>query len=306
MIHMTAHYTISVPATTANLGPGYDRLGLALNLHLVTRAVPSDQWKVNPHGEGSHLLDTCDQNLIARAFIAACEHNGWHARPMLVESDNPIPIARGLGSSAAAIVTGMALAQLTNTGDIEKDKLFHEAAAMEGHADNVAAAVYGGLQELIPAKDSLSAAGRDIADNIKIMLVIPKQMKSTAELREIVPATIAPHLQKKTNEALQQVLAGLAAGKPDQLRFSEQDHRHQPYRLAMLPDSKAIFELLRDIPGIAGTFLSGAGTTVAAWIIKEAKPVAEVEQRLSAIKIEAVVKLVSPDFDGVKGNVIHE
>ena len=306
MANITTQYQISVPATTANLGPGYDRLGLALNLYLETRAIPSDQWKVEPRGEGSHLLDTCDQNLIARAFITSCEHNGWPVRPMLVESDNPIPIARGLGSSAAAIVTGMALAQLANTGVIEKNRLFREAAAMEGHPDNVAAAVYGGLQELIPARDSLSAAGRDIADNIKILLVIPKQMKSTAELREIVPDTIAPHHRQETDQALQQVLAGLAAGNPDQLRYSELDHRHQPYRLEILSDSKAIFDLLRDMPGIAGTFLSGAGTTVAAWIVDEANPAAEVEQRLSAKKIEAAVKLVGIDYDGTKGNVIHE
>lgn len=303
---MTPRYTISVPATTANLGPGYDRLGLALNLYLKTHAVASDQWQVNPRGEGSHLLDTCDQNLIARAFITSCEHNGWHVRPMLVESDNPIPIARGLGSSAAAIVTGMALAQLTNTDAIEKNSLFREAAAMEGHPDNIAPAVFGGLQEIIPAGDSFSTNRREIADGVKVLLVIPTQMKSTAELREIVPDSIPPDLQRKTDDALRQVLDGLAAGKPTQLRFSEQDHCHQPYRLEKLPESKIIFESLQGITGIAGTFLSGAGTTVAGWVVDNADPVADVEQRLSAKNIEAAVKIVSPDYDGVIGNVIHD
>lgn len=306
MADMTTQYKISVPSSTANLGPGYDRLGLALDLHLRTQAIPSNEWQVDVSGEGSHLLDTCELNLIARAFKVACENSGWAVQPMLVESVNPIPIARGLGSSAAAIVTGMALAQLANTDEIDKYSLFHAAAEMEGHPDNVAAAVYGGLQEIIHTSDPVSVNRRAIANTVKILLVIPSQMKSTAELREIVPDTIPSEQQQKTEYALQQVLGGLATGNPAQLRFSQQDHRHQPYRLEKQPESKTIFELLQDIPGIAGVFLSGAGTTVAGWVVDHANPVVAVEQHLSAHNIQAAVRLLNPDHHGAHGNAIHE
>ncbi|UCH11142.1 MAG: homoserine kinase, partial [Fidelibacterota bacterium] len=146
---MGARYRTSVPATTANLGPGYDILGLALDLYLVATAIPAEEWFFELRGEGRHLLDTCDMNLMARAFRESCDRYGWEVQPLRVESDNPIPLARGLGSSAAAIVTGMALAQLVNRGSIDKDALFRDAAELEGHPDNVAAAVYGGLQEVM-------------------------------------------------------------------------------------------------------------------------------------------------------------
>jgi homoserine kinase len=269
-------------------------------------AIHADEWAVDTRGEGSHLLDDCEFNLIARAFRKTCENNRWSIQPMQVVSDNPIPIARGLGSSAAAIVAGMALAQLANSGDIDKDALFSEAADLEGHPDNVAAAVYGGLQEITVARNSRPVHQRELAESVKVLLVIPTRMKSTAELREIVPDTITSELQQETEYALQQVLLGLASGNPNQLRYSGQDHRHQPYRLEKQPESKVIFELLQDIPGIAGVFLSGAGTTVAGWIVEDFDPVALVEEHLSARKIQAAVRLVHPDHEGVKGSVIHE
>jgi homoserine kinase len=269
-------------------------------------AIPADAWTVDTRGEGSHLLDNCELNLIARAFRVSCENNGWPIQPMQVESDNPIPIARGLGSSAAAIVTGMAMAQLANNGDIDKDALFREAAELEGHPDNVAAAVYGGLQEITRTESPGLVHQRELAESVKVLLVIPTRMKSTAELREIVPNTIPSDLQRETDEALQQVLKGLASGNPTQLRFSEQDHRHQPYRLEKQPESQVIFKLLQGIPQIAGVFLSGAGTTVAGWIVEDIDPVPVVEQLLSAQSIQAAVRLVHPDYEGVKGHVTHE
>jgi homoserine kinase len=303
---MTLRYNISVPASSANLGPGYDCLGLALDIRLQATAIPADEWTVDTRGEGSHLLDNCELNLIARAFRVACENNGWPVQPMQVESDNPIPIARGLGSSAAAIVTGMALAQLANGGDIDKDALFRGAIELEGHPDNVAAAVYGGLQEIARTTSSPLAHQLELAESVKVLLAIPTQMKSTAELREIVPDTIPSDLQRETDYALQQVLKGLASGNPTQLRYSEQDHRHQPYRLDKQPESQAIFEILQGIPQIAGVFLSGAGTTVAGWVVENIDLVGLVEQRLSDHSIPAAVQLVSPDNEGVKGIVIHE
>ncbi|UCD39010.1 MAG: homoserine kinase [Fidelibacterota bacterium] len=302
---MSIQYRTSVPATTANLGPGYDILGLALDLRLTALAVPADEWIVEPQGEGSHLLDTCGYNLIAQAFEEACKRHGWDVYPLRIESDNQIPIARGLGSSAAAIVTGMALAQLVKLGRLDRDALFRDAADMEGHPDNVAAAVYGGLQEVSKQGPGCQVRTKDLSDSVKVMLVIPDQMKSTKELREIVPERLSAEDQAANEGALKHVLQGLAEGDAVHLRFSESDRRHQPYRLAVQPTSAAIFRLLQEHPAIAGVFLSGAGTTVGGWIAGEADPRTEIREALREQSITAAVMLTEPDREGTQGEVIR-
>jgi homoserine kinase len=303
---MSPRYRTSVPATTANLGPGYDILGLALDLHLTATAVPAEEWAFELRGEGSQLLDTCDLNLTARAFKKACERQGWQDQPLRVESDNPIPIARGLGSSAAAIVTGMTLAQLVHQGRLDKDALFRDAAEMEGHPDNVAAAVYGGLQEVVRQDGGYQARAWKVHEAVRILLVIPGDMKSTERLREIVPDELSVEAQSANETALNHVLTGLAEGNPALLRFSEEDQRHQPYRLAVQPTSEAIFALLRKEPAVAGAFLSGAGSTVAAWVAGDEDPTDSVVQTLEKHNLDAAVVRARPDRTGTIGAILSE
>ena len=302
---MSIRIRTSVPATSANLGPGYDVLGLALNIHFKAMTELAGEWSVKTSGEGTDILATGRSNLVARACQRICTQYGWEARPMRIKCNNPIPIARGLGSSATAIVTGMALAQLVNIGRLDKDVLFQEAAAMEGHPDNVAAAVYGGLQEVSQNGSGYRTRSRPMVDSIRILLVVPGAMKSTAKLREIIPQELPAEVQVDNDKALRFVLAGLAKGDQDQLRFSEADQRHQPQRLAVQPESQAIFKLLQGIPQVAGAFLSGAGTTVAGWVIDESDCTGSVEEALREQSIVASVHLVKPDLKGVKGEVVE-
>lgn len=301
---MSIRIRTSVPATTANLGPGYDVLGLALNMHLKATAEFAEGWSVTTSGEGADILEEGRSNLVARACQRVSKRYGWEARPLQIKCDNSIPIARGLGSSAAAIVTGMALSQLANLGRLDKDALFQEAVAMEGHPDNVAAAVYGGLQEVSQDGSEYRTRSRSLADSIRILLVVPGVMKSTAKLREIVPKELPAEIQADNDKALKHVLAGLAGGDPDQLRFSEKDQRHQPQRLAVQPESQAIFRLLQGMSQVAGVFLSGAGTTVAGWVLDQSDCTDSVEQALREQSIVASVHLVKPDLEGAKGEVI--
>ena len=293
----------TVPATTANLGPGYDVLGLALSLYLSAVAEPAQEWSVISRGEGADLLDTCGENLIIRAYRQICAARGWPDRPMRVIADNSIPIARGLGSSAAAIITGMALAQLQNQGCIDREALFQEAAILEGHPDNIAAAVFGGLQEVRPSNNKYCASNRSFHDSIRVLLVIPGSMKSTAELRTVVPVTLAPEEQAENDLALKNLLDGLARADSTLLRFSESDKRHQPYRLAVQPESQAIFRLLQGINDIAGVFLSGAGTSVGGWVLGKRDPTPDVGRALMDLSIPAEVRLIGPERHGVKGAI---
>lgn len=301
---MTAAAKVSVPATSANLGPGYDVLGLALGMRLSATAQPAREWKITTRGAGKQRLPTTGDNLMARAYRRVCERRAWPLGPLEIEVDNPIPIGRGLGSSAAAIVTGMALAQLLHMGSLDREALFQEAAAMEGHPDNVAPAVYGGLQRVITQASGVTAREQGLADNVKVLLVIPDAGKSTARMREVVPEEIAPLVQAANDESLKHVLEGLAKGDPEGLRYSQEDRRHQPYRLAVQPESAAIFELVQQNEHVAGVFLSGAGTAIGGWVVEPIDPTEQVRRAVAARSLSASVRLVSPDRLGVQGDII--
>lgn len=298
---MSGSFSTTVPATSANLGPGYDRLGLALNFYLKVEATPADSWLITNRGQGESVLETGADNLMARAFTRICRNRGWSPVPLHCACDNPIPVARGLGSSASAIVSGMALAQLITLGSIDRMMLLEEAAALEGHPDNVAAAIFGGLQDVRPQGKRTVSRSRDIADSISVLLVIPEALKSTEKMRSVVPDQLPPDAETANRRSLERVLEGLRTGDPDGLKYSEDDRRHQPYRLAAMQTSQAIFDILVETPEVAGAFLSGAGTTVAGWIVGAAEPVEAVARRLAQQNIQAEVRLARPDFNGVVG-----
>ena len=293
----------SVPASSANLGPGFDILGLALPLRLSVKATSAPAWKVVTQGTDASQLAGGEDNLIVQAFRRGCERRGWRAEPLRILADNSLPIARGLGSSAAAVVSGLALAQLIHQGSLDKDALFQEAAAMEGHGDNAAAAVYGGLQQVSARGEERNARGRALDESVRVLLVVPSQQTATRQMRTVIPDKISPPLQTANDTALQKVLAGLAQGDAASLRYSQTDQRHQPFRLAVQPESAIIFELLLEIEEIAGVFLSGAGTTVGGWVVGQADPSGRVRSALKGRAIEAQVRLVRPDPIGVTGTI---
>ncbi len=295
------HARVSVPATSANLGPGYDVLGLALDLRLAATARPARDWNILIRGEGADQLPAKGENLMARAYVRLCGRRGWGGDPLEIEVDNPVPVARGLGSSATAIVAGMALAQLLHAGNMDRDELFREAVAMEGHPDNVAPAVFGGLQQVSMQGGKVTTDLLKLAATVKVLLVIPATIKSTDQMRAVVPEQLAPLVQAANDEALNHVLAGLADGDPEGLRYSEEDRRHQPYRLAVQPDSMAIFQLLQQHTDIAGAFLSGSGTTVGGWVLGDANPVDPIRQALESRSLTADVQLTHVDHQGVQG-----
>ena len=300
---MPGSFSTTVPATSANLGPGYDRLALALNIYLKVEATPAGSWLITTRGEGEGLLETGANNLMARAFNQICRNRGWSPIPLHCDCENPIPLARGLGSSAAAIVSGLALAQLLNIGDIDRDMLLEEAIALEGHPDNVAAAIFGGLQDVSTLADQSVTRTREIAPSISVLLVIPDEMATTEKMRTVVPAQLPPQTELVNRRTVERVLEGLRTGNPGDLRRSEDDQRHQPYRLEIMPTSKAIFEILIATPEVAGAYLSGAGTTVAGWIVGGGQPVEAVAKLLSEQNIPAQVWLVKPDFSGAAGKI---
>lgn len=255
-----AAVSVSVPATSANLGPGYDSFGLALGLHNRFSAQPAEEWAVEIVGEGSDMLATDGSNRVARAMARVFEENGEPQRRAHIFCVNRIPPGRGLGSSAAALVGGMLLADALCDVPLGKHRMFEMATEMEGHPDNVAAALFGGLtlswSDAGPRCVTVEPRG-----GVAAVVVVGEGSLPTEESRALLPAVV-PHADAAFNAARAGLLvAGLALGRGDLLAPGLADKLHQQYRVPAIPDFDEVRLVLLDA-GAVGVVLSGAGPSL--------------------------------------------
>jgi len=252
--------TVRVPATTANVGPGYDAFGLALGLYNTFSATPAQEWSVEVTGEGADTLRTDADNRVAQALARGLAEAGSPIRAARLETHNDIPTGRGLGSSAAAIVGGLMLADALSGGSLGRDRVFELAAGMEGHSDNVAAAVYGGFtlgwDDGTPHARSLAPAG-----GLAAVVVIADWELPTVQSRGMLPDTV-PHADAAFNAAhAALVAAAVATGDRELLAAGLHDRIHESYRSAAVHDFELVTAALL-AAGCDGAVLSGAGPTI--------------------------------------------
>jgi len=248
---------VRAPATIANLGPGFDCLGLALAWHNETSVErdPSGDLTVTVAGEGADRIPRDDTNLVARAIASV----RGAAAGLRIHLTNAIPFGRGFGSSASAIVAGLVAARALDGGTWDAGELVAAAAEIEGHADNVAPCVHGGATIVAGGTVmTLGAPGLDV-----IACVAPTTM-STAAARRALPASV-PFADAAANAGRAALLAAaLAQGRGEHLMAATDDLLHQPARFELAPDSGRLVTALRGA-GLAA-FLSGAGPSVAALV----------------------------------------
>jgi homoserine kinase len=258
---------VRVPATSANLGPGFDCLGLALDLWLEVRATPADRDRFDYRGEG-HLPDA-PGNLIHDGFRRAMAEIGRPAPTVALEVRNPIPLARGLGSSSAALVAGAALADAWSGGALTREGVFQLAAALEGHPDNVAPAVFGGFTVSAPrAEGGYATAVLALPPRWRLLFGVPDFDLPTEKARAALPQTVdrADAVRTAARSALWAL--AVARDEPALLRTASLDVLHEPYREHLVPGLRAARDALR-AAGAHAAFLSGAGPSVAA-VVDEA------------------------------------
>ncbi len=255
---------ISVPATSANIGPGFDCLGIALELRdrYAAQILDDATFDVDVSGEGADEVKKDGKNLVIRSMMAGFEFMGNKPKGIALRSLNVIPHGRGLGSSASAIVGGLALARsLVLTGEqyMSDEDLITLASELEGHPDNVAAAFYGGATIAWSEKGVGRAVNLKVDPRIKAMLLVPENQVPTAKARKLLPESISHHdaVLNSTNTAL---LVHALAERPDLLLTATADLLHQNYRAEAMPKSIALIEKLRGA-GVAAV-LSGAGPSV--------------------------------------------
>lgn len=250
--------TLRVPATTANLGPGFDCLGCALGLHAY--------FTFEEISEGLSITgcppEYCDaNNLVFRAYLAACRQWGIKEKGLHIHVDSPIPPARGLGSSAAMIVAGVAAASHLQGLNKSRQDMLEVATQVEGHPDNVAPAILGGLCVSLMKDNKVYALPAPVAEGVHFLALVPDFSLSTHKARAALPATIAREdgVFNVGHAAL--LLRALETGDRALLSAAMADKLHQPYRFPLIPGSEDIARIARE-QGADGFCLSGAGPTL--------------------------------------------
>ena len=264
---------VSVPASSANIGPGFDSFAIALEMRdrYAAQILDDESFDVDVTGEGADQVKKDAKNLIIKSMMRGFEHMGGKPRGIALRALNVIPHGRGLGSSASAIVGGLALARsLVLTGEqyMSDEDLITLATELEGHPDNVAAAFYGGatiawLESKINSEGVSSNIGRAVSlkvdDRIKALLIVPENQLSTAKARKLLPESIS-HQDAVLNSSRTALLVHALAERPDLLFTATEDLLHQKYREEAMPKSIALVEKLRGA-GLAAV-VSGAGPSV--------------------------------------------
>jgi homoserine kinase len=255
---MTArHRLVRVPASSANLGPGYDAMAAAMALHLELEAEEAGEFSFDP---GGLEVSTGRDNLIVRAFESLRPAEGIAFR---LRSE--IPLARGLGSSAAAIVAGLAAADHLYELALSKEEMLARATAIEGHPDNVAAAIYGGFVVCGSDADGTPTAARfDPPEGLEGIVVIPPEEVSTESAREAIPAEVPLADAVANVSAAATLVLGLRSADLDLVARGLRDRIHQDRRRDLYPRSMEIVEAAREL-GALGATISGAGPTVLVW-----------------------------------------
>ena len=300
---ITAPIRVKAPATTANLGPGFDCLGMALDLWNtleVYLAKPGNDGDPLVHiiGEGVDEAPDDETNLVYRSMMFLFHEADKDMPPIRLVCRNEIPFARGLGSSAAAIAGGLASANAMCSRMFTPNELLEMAATIEGHPDNVAAAVLGGLQLVVTDQQQLYTAPIALPPELHAVLFIPERRIATADARAALPATVplADAVSNVGRAAL--LVAGMATNHPEYLSVATEDKLHQPYRQKLFPAMKLLFQAARDA-GALGVFLSGSGSTVLALTKGREMTVAyEMAEAARQANVEGQLKVVQPAVIG--------
>jgi homoserine kinase len=254
---------VRVPASAANLGPGFDAFGLALGLYDdVVARIGEGGVHVDVAGEGADDVPRDKRHLVVRAMRAAFEKMGGQPRGIELVCANRIPHGRGLGSSAAAIVAGVLAARELVLGGLPDDEVLALCAEIEGHPDNVAAALLGGLTLAWRSGSAVQAVRLPVAEGVAPVAFVPGTKSSTAKARRLLP-DVVPHADAAVNAGRAALLVEALGRRPDLLMPATEDLLHQPYRAEAMPRTAALVASLRaaGVPAV----VSGSGPTVLAF-----------------------------------------
>ena len=289
--------SVSVPATTANLGPGFDCLGMALDLRNTLEFKYGEPGLI-VEGEGRRVIMAEATNLVQKSFRRVFDELGRSTPDVAVRSFNRVPLFRGLGSSATAVVGGLFAANEMSGGELTQEQLLALAAEIEGHPDNAAAALLGGCQIVVRDRNRLVTTEVRLPNKLGLVAFIPDFDMPTAEARTLLAPTV-PRTDAVYNVGRTALLvAALAQSDLDLLRVATQDRLHQPQRQAVFPAMKNLINAALGA-GAHGAFLSGSGSTVLAFTSEKEMTVGyEMSEAAAKSGVQGDVKVMRPSVLG--------
>lgn len=252
---------LRLPATSANLGPGFDALGLAMALYLTVNASVSEAFHIVATGRNADLCASLDNNLILTTYNHILSTNNQLVPPLKLEIHNEIPLGMGCGSSAAALLAGVFLANHFGNLHWTNQQILEEACRREGHPDNVAACFLGGMTCSSTYGSSVIAVTCGHNLNLNLMLALPSASLATEKARALLPPTYTRADAVANIQATALLVAAFSQNRPDLLHPAMQDRIHQPYRMEACPLLRLLLPL-NDHPQVFGVALSGAGPSV--------------------------------------------
>ncbi|MET3208248.1 UNVERIFIED_CONTAM: homoserine kinase [Paenibacillus sp. PvR008] len=294
---------VRVPASTANLGPGFDTLGMALSLYAWVELKESGQTAFHLYGDEMNGIPQDKTNLIYKVAQMVFREAGVSVPELDISMYSDIPLTRGLGSSASAIVGALVAANALIGSPLSDSKLFDMASAIEKHPDNVGASLFGGIITAMWDGKHAKYLRLEPDANLEILVVIPDFQLSTSKAREVLPTHVSLKDAVYNVSHASMLVAALASGRTDLIAEAMQDRLHQPYRADLVP---GMTEILQDAHhyGALGVALSGAGPTLLALADRRENRRAELEQYLTETMskegITVSVLKLRPESEGVK------
>jgi homoserine kinase len=250
-----------LPATSANLGPGFDAAGLALSMHLSIEAHAASTFSIHATGRNADLCGTLERNLTLDTYRSVLTDAGKPITPLKLTLHNEIPLGMGCGSSAAALLAGVALADHFGNLSLGDTGIVAEASRLEGHPDNVAACWYGGFTTSCQTAETVEVATFPGDPSWELVLAIQPTSLATKEARALLPETYSKADAVFNVQRSSLLVAAFAQNRLDLLRTATQDRLHQPYRITACPLLGQLLPLATELE-IASVTLSGAGPSV--------------------------------------------
>ncbi|MEP6534906.1 MAG: homoserine kinase [Bryobacteraceae bacterium] len=274
--------TVRVPASSANLGPGFDALGLALNLHLECRFEPSRTLSISASGRDASSISCGPDNLIWQTALTVAQDMDGTLPPITLAIDNGIPLGKGLGSSAAALTAGVVIADHLLGLGWKPHRILDEAAKIEGHPDNVAACVLGSIVASAIDSGGVARAVRlEMPDHFNVAVVVPDFMLPTVQARSVLPLEYSKQDAIFNIQRAALLIAALSTGTISAFPTALEDRMHQPYRAKLVPGLEEALKLRA--PGLLGCTLSGAGPSILVFYERGCEQVCDLVRQIFAI-----------------------
>ena len=272
---------VRIPASSANLGPGFDALGLALAIYLTCRFERADHLSIRAAGRDAVQISTGEDNLIWQTALAVAKDVGETLPQIALEIQNDIPIGKGLGSSAAALTAGVVIADHLLGLHWKPHRILDEAAQIEGHPDNVAACVLGSIvAAAIDAGGVARAVRLELPASYGVAVVVPDFVLPTAQARAVLPDCYSREDTLFNVQRSTLLIAALATGTTSAFPAAFEDRLHQPYRYALVPGLEEMVKLRA--PGLLGCALSGAGPSILVFYEKGYEQVCDLVRQIFA------------------------